>query len=112
MTTEQAPVVPSSIASTKDKVRYPVDEIDSLVPCSLVIRYGFNNNHTREVATGLEIPWCQFHGSEISEDYCRVEVLTTVQGYEEDMLDISGLEGIEKLGQAIKNFILWPRRDV
>jgi hypothetical protein len=28
------------------------------------------------------------------------------------MLEISGPEGIEKLGQAIKNFILWPRRDV
>jgi len=46
-TTEQAPVVPSSIAPTGDKVRYPVDEIDSPVPCSLVIRYGFNNNRTR-----------------------------------------------------------------
>ena len=34
-TTEQAPVVPSSIASTGDKVHYPVDEIDSPVPCSL-----------------------------------------------------------------------------
>jgi hypothetical protein len=28
------------------------------------------------------------------------------------MLDIPGPEGIETLGQAIKNFILWPRRDV
>ena len=111
-TTEQAPVVPSSIASTGDKVRYPVDEIDSPVPCSLVIRYGFNNNRTREVATGLAIPGRQFHGSEIPEDYCRVEVLTVVQGYEDDMLDIPSPEGIEKLGQAIKNFILWPRRDV
>jgi len=28
------------------------------------------------------------------------------------MLDIPGPEGIKKLGQATKNFILWPRRDV
>jgi hypothetical protein len=28
------------------------------------------------------------------------------------MLDILGPEGIEKLRQAIKNFILWPRRHV
>ena len=63
-TTEQAPVVPSSITSTGDKVRYPVDEIDNPVPCSLVIRYGFNNNRTREVAIGLAIPGRQFHGSE------------------------------------------------
>jgi hypothetical protein len=39
-------------------------------------------------------------------------VTTIVQGSDDDMLDISGSEGIETLGQAIKNFILWPRRDV
>jgi hypothetical protein len=111
-TSQQAPVVPSSVASTGNKDRYPVDEIESPVRCSLVIRYGLNNNRTREVATGLAIPGRQFHGSEIPEDYCRVEVQTVVQGYEDDMLDIPGPEGIEKLGQAIKNFILWPRRDV
>jgi len=56
-TTEQAPIVPSSITSTRDKVHSLVDEIDSRVHCSLVIRYGFNNNSRREVATGLMIPW-------------------------------------------------------
>jgi len=66
--TEQAPVVPRSIASTRGKVCYLVDEIDSPVPCSLVIRYGFNNNRTREVALGLVIPGRQFHGSEIPKD--------------------------------------------
>ena len=35
-----------------------------------------------------------------------------VQGYEDEMLDIPGPEGIQKLEQAINNFILWPRRDV
>jgi hypothetical protein len=30
-----------------------------------------------------------------------------VQGSKDDMLDIPGLEGIETLGQAIKNFIFW-----
>jgi len=111
-TTQQAPIVLSSVASTRNKDRYLVAEIESPVHCSLVIRYGFNNNHTRKVATGLVILGCQFHCSEIPEDYCRVEVLTVVQGYEDDMLDILGPEGIEKLGQAIKNFILWPRRDI
>ena len=61
-TTEQAPVIPSSIASTKDKVRYPIDEIDSPMPCSLVIRYRFNNNCTkgsshRTCDPGAPIPW-------------------------------------------------------
>ena len=111
-TTKQASIVQSSIATTGGKFHNPVDEIDSHVPCSLVIMYGFNNKHTREVATGLTIPGRQFHGSEIPEDYCMVEVLIVVQGYEDDMLDIPGPKGIEKLGQAIKNFILWPRWDV
>ena len=111
-TSQQAPVVPSSVASTGNKDRYPVDEIESPVRCSLVIRCGLNNNCTREVATGLAIPRRQFYGSEILEDNYRVEVLIVVQGYEDDMLDIPGPEGIVKLRQAIKNFILWPRRDV
>jgi hypothetical protein len=82
------------------------------VACSLVIKYGINNHHTREVAVGLVIPGCKYYESDILEDYCKVEVSTVVQGYEDNMLDIPGPEGIEKLGQAIKNFILWPRRDV
>jgi len=64
-TSQQAPVVPSSVASTGNKDRYLVDDIESPVRCSLVIRYGLNNNHTRKVATGLAIPGRQFHGSEI-----------------------------------------------
>ena len=104
-TTKQAPVVPSSVASIGDKVCYLVDKINSPVPCSLVIRYEFNNNCTRKVATGLVILECQFHGREIPEDYCRVEVLRVVQGYKDNMLDSFGPHGIEKLGQAIKNFI-------
>jgi hypothetical protein len=82
------------------------------VACSLVIRYGINNHRTREVAVGLAIPGCKYHESDIPEDYCKVEVSTVIQGYEDDMLDIPGPEGIEKLEQAIKNFILWPRRDI
>ena len=104
--------IPSSVASTGNKVRYPVDDITRPVACTLVIRYGINNQRTKKVATGLAIPGRKFHGNDIPEEYCRVEVTTVVQGYEDDMLDIPGPEGIEKLGQAIKNFILWPRRDV
>jgi len=67
-TTEQASVIPSCVASTEDKVYYPVDKINSPVRCSLVIRYSFNNNRTRGVAIGLAIPGHQFHGREIPED--------------------------------------------
>jgi hypothetical protein len=104
--------VPSSITSTGNKVRYPVDDITRPVTCTLVIRYGINNNRTKKVGTCITILGRKFHGSDIPDDYCRVEVTMVVQGFEDDMLDIPGPEGIETLGQAIKNFILWPQRDV
>jgi len=81
---QQATVVSSSVTSARNKDRYPVDEIKSPVHCSLVIRYGLNKNRTREVATGLAILGRQFHGSKILENYCRVEVLIVVQGYEDE----------------------------
>jgi hypothetical protein len=82
------------------------------VTCTVVIRYGINNNHAKKVGTDYAILGHEFHRSDIPDDYCRVEVTTIVQGSEDDMLDIPGPEGIETLGQAIKNFILVPRRDV
>jgi hypothetical protein len=106
-------IIPSSVASTANKDHYPVDDIVTSTPCSLVIRYGINNHRTREVATGKAIPGGpKYHGADIPKDYCRVEVSTVVQGYEDEILDIPGPEDIVKLGQAINNFILWPRRDV
>jgi hypothetical protein len=72
------------------------------VACTLVIRYGINNQRTKKVATGLAIPGHKFHGNDIPEEYCRVEVTTIIQGSEDDMLDIPGPEGIETLGQAIR----------
>jgi hypothetical protein len=103
---------PSSIASTGNKVHYPVDNITRPVACTLVIRYGINNHRKMKVGIGIAILGRKFHGSNIPDDNCRVEVTTVVQGSEDDMLDIPGPEGIETLGQAIKNFILSPRRDV
>jgi len=105
--------IPSSVTSTTNKVHYPVDDIVAPMPCSLVIRYGINNHRTREVAMGKAIPGgCKYHGADIPKDYYRVEVSTVVQGYEDEILDIPGPEDIEKLGQAINNFILWPQQDV
>jgi hypothetical protein len=104
--------IPSSVASTGNKVPYPVDDITRPVTCTLVIRYGINNNRMKKVGIGIAIPRCKFHGSDIPDDYCKVEVTTVVQGSEDDMLDIPRPEGIKTLGQAIKKFIIWPRRDV
>ena len=108
LVTQCSSSIPCSVASTANKVHYLVDDIVNPTPCSIVIRYGINNHRTREVATGKAIPGRKYHGDDIPEDYCRVEVSTVVQGYENEMLDIPGPEGIEKLGQAINNFILWP----
>ena len=103
---------PSSIASTTNKDHYPVDDIDRPWPCSLVISYGLKNQHTKQVATGNAIPGRTFHTVDMQDAYCRVEVLTVEAGYEDDFIDIPTSEGIEKLGQAINNFIQWPRRYV
>jgi len=101
--------MPSSVMSIGNKAHYPVDDIVNPVPRSLVIRYGLNNHYIREVATGKAIlGGPKYHGVDIPEDYCRVEVLTVVQGYKDKMLDILGPENIEKLRQAINSFILWP----
>jgi hypothetical protein len=104
--TQCTTAIPSNVASTENRVHYPVDDIDRLVACSLVIRYGINNHRTREVAIGLVILGRKYHRSNIPEDYYKVEVSTVIQGYEDDMVDILGPEGIEKLGHAVKNFIL------
>lgn len=47
-----------------NKVRYPVDDINMPVSCSLVTRYGINNIHTRKIATvfrsGMLISWSRY----------------------------------------------------
>jgi spore coat polysaccharide biosynthesis protein SpsF (cytidylyltransferase family) len=68
------------------------------VACTLVIRYGINNHRTKKVATCLVILGHKFHGSDILENYCRVQVTTVVQGSEGDMLDIPGPEGTDTHG--------------
>jgi hypothetical protein len=106
-------IIPSSVASTANKDHYPADDIVTCTPCSLVITYEINNHRTREVATGKAIQGGpKYHGVDIPKDYCRVEVSTVVQGYEDEILDIPGPEDIVKLRQAINNFIHWPQRDV
>jgi hypothetical protein len=69
----ECPTVPSSITSTGNKDRYPIDDIIRPVSCSLFIRYDINNIRTKEVATYLLILGHQFHGREIPEDYCTLQ---------------------------------------
>ena len=60
--------LPSSVASTGNKVCYPVDDITRPVMCTLVIRYGINNNRTKKVGICVTIPGRRFHGSDIPND--------------------------------------------
>jgi len=56
-----------------------------------VIRYVNNNHRKREVATGKAIlGGPKYYGADIPKDYCRVEVSTMVEGYEDKILDILG----------------------
>ena len=107
-----SPIVPSSIGSTANREHYAIDDIVAPTACSLVISYGITNVHTIEVATGMVIPGRDYHNKKITEEYYRVEVLTVIEGHRDDFQDIPTPNGVEKLGQAINEFILWPRRDI
>jgi hypothetical protein len=106
------PKVPSRIGSTANKEHYAVDDIVGPLVCSLDISYSITNVRTIQVAISMVIPDRKFHGDTIPNDYIRVEVLTVVEGHKDDLLDIPTKEGIEKLGQAINDIILWPQWDI
>jgi hypothetical protein len=107
-----SPIVPSTIGSTANREHYAVDGIVTPTAYSLVISYGITNVRTIEVATGMVIPGRDYHNKKMLEEYCWVEVLIVVEGHRDDFLDIPTPDGVEKLGQAINEFILWPRRDI
>jgi len=103
-----SPIVPSSMGSTTNREHYAVDDIVALTACSLVLSYGITNVRTIEVATGMVIPGRDYHNKKMLEEYCRVKVLTVMEGHRDDFLDIPTPDDVEKLGQAINEFILWP----
>ena len=107
-----SPIVPSSIGSTANRLHYAVDDIITPTTCSLVISYGITNIRMIEVATGMVILGHDYHNMKMPEEYCRVEVLIVMEGYRDDFLDMPTLDGVEKLSQAINEFILWPQWDI
>jgi hypothetical protein len=107
-----SPIVPSRIGSTANREHYAVDDIVTPTACSLVLLYGITNVRTIEVATGMVIPSHDYHNKKMPEEYCRVEVLTMVEGHRDDFVGIPTPDGVEKLSQAINEFILWPRWDI
>ncbi|BAH94790.1 Os10g0199200 [Oryza sativa Japonica Group] len=106
----QSTQIPSSVESVENTT-YPVDSITGPTPCNLVVPIG-RAGKTKEVASGLAISGRQFHNSSILVDYARVQV-ARVHGDQMSLeLDIPTPEGIELLGDAVNQFILWHRRDI
>ncbi|BAD87600.1 hydroxyproline-rich glycoprotein-like [Oryza sativa Japonica Group] len=107
---QQTTNVPNSVGSVQT-TPFPVDSITGPTPCSLVVPIG-RAGKTKEVAMGLAIPGRQFHNTAIPEDYARVQVAKVHSDHVSLELDIPAPEGIELLGDAVNQFILWHRRDI
>ncbi|RCV04828.1 hypothetical protein SETIT_1G032200v2 [Setaria italica] len=88
-------VAPSSAGSIAN-VRYPVDDIQVDTPCRLV-------------TTGMEVTDHVFP-KELLPEYAWVQVVTVLD--ESCELDIPIDEGIDVLGDAMIQYILWHRRDI
>nr|BAX25049.1 hydroxyproline-rich glycoprotein -like [Oryza alta]BAX25057.1 hydroxyproline-rich glycoprotein -like [Oryza alta] len=107
---EQTVQNPSSVGSAQT-TPYEVDLITGPTPCRLVVPIG-RAGRTKEVGSGLAIPGRQFHKIAIPEDYARVQVDRVNADQMSLELDIPTSEGIELLGDAVNQFILWHRRDI
>ncbi|TVU50243.1 hypothetical protein EJB05_01607 [Eragrostis curvula] len=105
---------PSSVGSTPvDTDRYPVDKIKEDTPCSLLLPYG-RKGRTKMVAEGIAMVGRVMHTRAILAECARVQVLRVVDDkYNTVELDYPNEdEEFETLGDAVNNFILWPRKDI
>lgn len=102
--------VPSSVGSV-DTAPYPVDNITAPTPCSLLVPIG-RAGKRKEVGTGLAIPGRQIQNTLIPEEYARVQVAKVHAEHTSLEIDIPTPEGVELLGDAVNQFILWHRRDI
>jgi hypothetical protein len=53
-----------------------------------------------------------YHNKKMPKEYCRVEVLTVMEGHSDDFQDIPTPDSVKKLGEDINEFILWHRQDI
>ena len=98
-------VAPSSAGSITNAT-YPVHEIREDTPCKLVIPYGRKQDKFREVATAMALSGHVFPNPPPSE-YAWVQVVSVSD--ESSEIDIPTDEGIELLGDARNQYILWHR---
>uniref|UniRef100_K3ZD19 DUF8039 domain-containing protein n=1 Tax=Setaria italica TaxID=4555 RepID=K3ZD19_SETIT len=102
-------VVAPSSASSMANVRYPIDDIQVDTPCGLLITYGRKQNKFREVASGMVVTGHVFP-KEPPPEYAWVQVVMVLD--ESCKIDIPIDEGIEVLGDATNQYILWHCRDI
>jgi hypothetical protein len=66
-----------------------------------------------EVATGVAHPLVgSWHGRELPQDYTRVKVLTMKPEYMKYKIEHPTPEGLVHLGEVVKQFILWNKKDI
>jgi hypothetical protein len=107
-------VVPaqSTVGSTPDNQKYPVDDINEPTPCTLLCVKG-RMLRTIKVVDAIMMATRIMHGWPVLSDCVVVEVTTIREGHDFEDLDYPDEEeGIEKLKDAKGNFILWPREDI
>jgi hypothetical protein len=110
--TPQVVRAPSSVGSTTDNQKYPVDDINEFTPCTLLYVKG-RTLRTIKVADAIVMATRIMHGRPIPSECAVVEVTMIRECHEFEDLDyLDEEEEIEKLKDAKGNFILWPRKDI
>jgi hypothetical protein len=106
------PPLLSNISSTKTLHSwYPVDDITGDTPCRLHIPLGRVGHKTKEVAIGVAMPRRVFHNIPIPAEYAKVLIHEiTDMPYIDDPLEHVTPEGVQELGEAVNQFILWNLR--
>jgi hypothetical protein len=99
-------------APSRDKDKYPVDDIKDPTPCTLMYVKG-RTSGTIKVAEATVMPSRILQGRPIPTECAMVEVTTIREGCEFEDFDYPDeYEGIEKLVDAKWTFILWARKDI
>ncbi|KAK1677071.1 hypothetical protein QYE76_037919 [Lolium multiflorum] len=63
-----------------------------------------------KVAIGSALPGALHHNNPIQDGYARVTVEEIVQGFEDLDIDIATPEGVKRLGDVKRQFILWQKK--
>jgi hypothetical protein len=99
---------PSSVGSIAN-AKHHVDDIIEDTPCKLVIPYGRKQDKFREIVTSMALTGHVFPNPPPPE-YAWVQVVSVFD--ESCEIDIPTEDGIELLGDARNQYILWHRRDI